>query len=362
MAEGICTEREWRKRGGSVHIVPAVCWGAVCLRPVSRRTIHTSRFLHVCMLAGAMAVAAVIILLGRFSQTPTIFPMAAVPAAACQPVVRQVPGLSFSVPTDLPMVPCTYTAQELYGGKLLLLDALHPLPSEAPAPATINIATYGKGMVPVRELALRSGKETVLALRELFAQLRENGVTAFVVWRATETTAVTAGMQYTAMRELAGNNSLETAAKAAQATCGIVGREALRQAYTVELRMLQPGSQLPDERPLEQTAEGRQLLRLAWRNGFVRVGDEGAAAFCFRYVGKAHATAITYLDVDLHEYLAVLHAKQTLTIRAAEAVYYIQCKPVEGAYLAFSVPSAAVCEASMDNTGYAVVACTVPST
>lgn len=359
MAEGIYTEREWRKNGCGKHCGAAVCWGAVYLRPVAKKTMHTNKLLHCCMLCVALLIAAVPVFCTRNTNQSIVFPLAVVPAVASPLAVRQVPGLSFSAPVEQELVTRTYTAEQLYRGKLLLLDDAHPLPAEAPDPATIAIATYGKGMVPVTDLTLRSGAETVRALAELFGQLHAVGVSSFLVWKGTEPSEALNKEAYTAMLSKVGSCSLERAATAVKALYSGTGREVLRQAYAVELRMLQAGTQQPDARPLEETAEGRQLLRLAWRNGFVRAGGDGEAAFCFRYVGKAHATAITYLDVSLAEYLAILHSKHELTLHDGNTTYYIQCKPVEGAYMAFRVPKGAACEASMDNTGYAVVACTI---
>jgi hypothetical protein len=135
----------------------------------------------------------------------------------------------------------------------------------------------------------------------------------------------------------------------------------LQQPYTVELRM--PGSMpfRPDETPPEETVAGRQLLRLAWRNGFVRTQAAAEAGFLFRYVGKAHAIAMTYLDVGLEDYLTILHSKEQLTIQDGGETYYIQCIPAQSGYNVFHIPAGAVCEASMDNTGYAVIACTLPN-
>lgn len=359
MAESICTEREWRKNGGPRAGVP-VCWGAACLSLPRKQTIHTNKQLHACMLVCAMAVALLLPLCYLPGGEKLVFPLAVMPASASAMEVRRVSGLSFSAPADVPMHTQTFTREQLYRGRLLLLDAAHPLPGEAPDPATVPIATYGKGVVPVRALTLRSGQETVKALTELFSQLRSHGVTGFVVWRATEP-AAPVQVQHDAMKAMVRENSLEAAAGAVHTRYAQTGRESLQQAFSVELRMPLPGSALPDERPLEETPEGRTLLMLAWRHGFVRAGTEGNAAFCFRYVGKAHATAITYLDVSLEEYLAVLHEKRVLTIREHAAVYYIQCSPASGEYMAFSVPEGAACEASMDNTGYALVACTLPN-
>ena len=85
-----------------------------------------------------------------------------------------------------------------------------------------------------------------------------------------------------------------------------------------------------------------------------------ASAFRFRYVGKAHATAMTYLDLRLEEYLEWLHQKGVLAVQEDGGLkYLILCKPLTGTHIAFDVPAGASVEASFDNDGYAVVACTL---
>jgi len=131
----------------------------------------------------------------------------------------------------------------------------------------------------------------------------------------------------------------------------------------VELRFRTGESGQPDERPLSETRQGQALLRTAWRYGFVRTQPhgKGSAPYRFRYVGNAHATAMTYLDLPLKEYLEWLHQKETLTISEEGRVkYLILCKPMKSAYVEFDIPANAACEVSLDNMGYAVAACTLP--
>lgn len=354
MTEGICTERDWRRGGGGVRYAAQPCWGAACIRPSRRRSLHTNRVLHAGMLLCSLAVSACMGWCFRLKPVQPVFPLAAVPALADRLDIRHVPGLSFSEPVGIGMSLRPCTAEELYRGKLLLLDEKHTLPAQAPVPTAVSIATYGKGMVPVNDLSLKCGRETILALANLFGQLREAGAGGFTVWRGTVTGGTQEAELLSVLRQSSRTRSLESAVQAALANTALYAQE-LRQPYTVELRMPAAGTAMADETPLEESVAGRQLLRLAWRNGFIRTGENG---FLFRYVGKAHATAMTYLNVGLKDYLTILHHKRQLTIQDGSTVYYIQCVPAEEVYTVFQVPSGAACEVSMDNTGYAVAACT----
>lgn len=359
MAEGIYTEREWRLRGACIGSSAPVCWGAQYVQPVPRRKLYQHRGVHVLMLLCSVAVALLIPVCSRRRMEPASYPMAVPPATKAQMSVRQVAGISFAMPPDLTMVQHTYTMEELCRGKLLLLDKKHPLPALAPHPNTLTIATYGKGMVPVGDLSLKTGKETIRALTGLFADLRSNGIGGFVVWQGAQTCAEQWEQALACMRTQAGQSTLETAAQQVWQAMEPPGSGELQQEYTVELRMVQENTHLPDTRPLEETTPGRQLLRLAWRNGFVRTHPEGEGyqGFRFRHVGIAHATAMTYLDVDFATYLAILHEKRVMTVQGEKGeTYLIQCIPVQGERTLLQLPKGSVSEVSFDNMGYVIAA------
>ena len=73
---------------------------------------------------------------------------------------RAVSSVSYELPEGLVTKSVTYSYERLLLGGLMLLDEEHPLPDGAPAPNTMSVATYGKGMVPVksshRSSAMRS--------------------------------------------------------------------------------------------------------------------------------------------------------------------------------------------------------------
>lgn len=137
----------------------------------------------------------------------------------------------------------------------------------------------------------------------------------------------------------------------------------LQQEYTVEIRLSVNGSSLPDERPLGQS-EPRPLpdAKRHGGHGFIQRNPEGpgAQAYRFRYVGEAHATAMTYLDLNFESYLRLLHKKGVVTVQKdGKLRYIILCSPMEETHVEFLLPANAHYDASLDNMGYAVVACTL---
>ena len=194
----------------------------------------------------------------------------------------------------------------------------------------MSIADYGKGMVPVNGLSVKSGRDTIEALAELFANLRAEGVSGLCVWSGTLTRGEQADAQVRSALRYASQMPLEEAVRKALAQDTPVSAAEQRRDDTVEIRLIAGGSEDADPRPLDGTEQGRALLRLAWRCGFIRrePGGEGASAFRFRYVGKAHATAMTYLDLKLEEYLEWLHQKGVLAVQEdGRLKYLILCKP-----------------------------------
>ena len=125
---------------------------------------------------------------------------------------------------------------------------------------------------------------------------------------------------------------------------------------------------MPEDTPLSASDDGKLLLDSAWQYGFIhRYGTKIAPpyedeAYHFRYVGVAHSTIMHALHVDFPRYLAFLRKEGTITyFEEGVPRYTIMCKPAEGG-LSFSVPEGCLLEASMDNTGYAVMAVTYPAT
>ena len=69
--------------------------------------------------------------------------------------------------------------------------------------------------------------------------------------------------------------------------------------------------------------------------------------------------ALKGLDLTLEEYLEWLHEKGMLAVQEdGRLKYLILCKPLSGTHVAFDLPQEAAVEASFDNDGYAIVACT----
>ena len=360
MAQGVLTEREWRRRAVRASRPGPRCWGAQCLRP-PRPPAHQRRGVHAGMLAASLACALLLPAAVPPRRAADLYQTASIAQAQTQSVqaVRPVSTVSYAAPEGLAYVDVTFGQEELLRGKLLLLDEHHPLPPGAPAPNTMSIARFGKGMVPVNDLNVKSGKETIKALSRLFAALRGKGVDSFTVCRGTMTPWEQGEWRLETLRSLAGQMPLDSARSLAVRQTDAPGTGELQQEYTVELCLNVAG---PSIRPLGKTEQGVALLHTAWRYGFLPLDAGESGDSCrLRYVGEAHATAMTYLDMTLGDYLELLHQKGSLHVRRSEQLeYLILCRPVNNGYVEFHCPENALREVSLDNTGYAVMACVLP--
>lgn len=357
------TEWEWRKQTVQKQKKRTVCWGAQYVIAHRRhRQVRFCRAFPFVLLFLACSTAAAL---------PALFPPAVSHGfaklqsqetpAAVQP--RQVDEIIYAFPENLPGSIYTYTRSQLLRGKMLLLNKTHPLPADVPAPNTLSAALYGKGMVPVRNLHIRSGPGTIDALKELFGTLQARGVTGLCVWDGTVSRAEQHERMVLYARQLMRTQPVQDAVQNTFAALDAPGEGEMLQEYTVELRFHSAAADTPQEIAFEDTLAGQQLLQTAWRCGFIRTQPDAQDrhAFRFRWVGKAHAAAMTYLQLSFEDYLLWMHEKGVLTLwEAGTPKYVIVCKPLNGTQVSFTLPSGAICDASLDNMGYALVAAELP--
>ena len=350
MQRGLMTEYEWRKQvHGYRRKCPAWC-GAQCVYPSGGR--KRTKLRRIWMLWVLSAVSAALLPMVVPKHQNEFFPDYTAETAV-ETTVRKVSAVSYLLPTEIEYQQRVFTREQM-----LLLSPEYPLPDDLLPPNTVSIARYGNGMVPVRELTVCAGYETIDALSLLFAQLRNNRIEGLYVWEGTTSSA----RQYDAMikqvRMLMTKNPPEDAVDQVLDSMEYPGTGSLLQGYAVEIRLMDQASKLPVEEALEASLQGQALLQLCWRYGFVR--ESRAFPYRFRYVGKAHSTAMTYLDLDFESYLDWLHRMGAIVISAGgRPQYLILCKAMNGDYVAFDLPANADIEISMDNTGYALAACTL---
>lgn len=360
------TEYEWRKQRERRRKYSEPCCAARCILDHTE-PLHMARrhWFALTLLLLSFLFAAEMILFAPLN--PMEWAKNAHPEskrADVTPIIspRQISAVSYVFPQELVRMTRSFRREELLNGKILLIDEKHPLPQELPAPNTMSIASYAKGAIPVRNLKIRSGIETMNALTELFAVLREKGVQGLTVWQGTLSRAEQREQQKVFFRSRMAVSAPDRAFEETIEQLDWPGTGELQQEYTVELRFHAGTPQQAEEKRFEESRRGQTLLQNAWRYGLIRSNPKasGREAFRFRYVGKAHATAMTYLDLGLEEYLEWLRQKEVMVIAdAAGPQYIILSKPLENGRAELILPQDASIEASLDHAGNAVVACTL---
>ncbi len=341
------TEYEWRMQTKRKRRPD--WWGAQCVYPTGIRRLTHSRSVQRWMIAAALAAAWLMPIFTTFGSFPTFEELLKEEQAVLS--VRNVNAVAYQLPQELVCQKQIFPRSQLKRGKMLMINSAYPLPNDLPPPNTASIAFRASGMVPVRSLQVRSGYETIEALQTLFEKLRSEGVDGLFVQQGTVSRAQQTEAAIRKMRTLMKSDPPEQAAAMVWQQEEIPGTGSLLQEYAVEIATA-------DGQPLENSTQGQKLLQLCWRYGFVRESRD--RPFRFRYVGKAHATAMTYLDLELENYLEWLHHKGVLVVSAGgRPQYLILCQPMQGDYAAFDLPVGAAYEVSMDNTGYALAACTL---
>ena len=348
-----------------------MCWGAVypcaperstgatARRMGKRRTVAIS--LTLLVIAGAVAL---------FSALPTrptgsVTASADTPRDAAQmPLSAQSPNVTYGYPSGYVATAMSFTREELLAGKLLVVDREHSLPEDAPAPNTHSISASGNGAIAVRDASVQSSREAIRAMFGLFYAAKQSGMKGLVVWDGTRSASEQRLRQLERVNAYGMTLSLAEAARKAESEVENPEETEMLLAGSMLIRVYDTWNGALDTQPLRMSEAGRYVLKNAWKYGIVQrypcEDAQGERQYQFRYVGEAHAAAMEELQLDMDGYLQLLHTRRSITIKKdGRPQYYLACKPFFGNAASFELPDQAVIEASLDNLGYAVVACTL---
>lgn len=285
----------------------------------------------------------------------------ATPLPTAEPLPACVqPGLPAGETTQV-----SYDTDALLQGRLLLVDEDHPLPEGYTPANTFGILRTTQGWVECRDLAAVSGQDTLDALAALFAAARQARFVQFTVFAGTRSAEQQRILLTDTLADLARDMPLAQAMEGAVEAVGSVNCSEHQLAWAVDIRLCPLWNGAPSTQPYEETAAGQWLIAHCHEYGFIRrwphatVADHCCRAFHLRYVGQAHAMLMNALNVTLEEYLALLHQHGTLTLYSEKGAPLAAavCLPAGERQTLFALPAATVEDASLDNTGYAVVSC-----
>lgn len=283
------------------------------------------------------------------------------------PLSTQMP-LPACVHPGLPQaetIQAAFSTQELLQGRLLLVDETHPLPEGYTPGDTFGVLRHTQGRVECRDLSAVSGEDTLLALSNLFAAARQARFVQFTVFAGTRSAQQQRILLTDTLAAFARDMPIASALDAAVNAVGSVDCSEHQLAWAVDIRQCPIWNGTPLNQAYDKTPAGRWLAEHCWEHGFIRrwpkaqPTDHCCRAYHLRYVGQAHAMLMHALNASLEEYLSLLHQHGTLTLydEKGAPLACAVCLPAGEHQTLFTLPAAQVEDASLDNTGYAVVAC-----
>ncbi len=288
---------------------------------------------------------------------------AAAPSAPTAPPAAAQRALPEGVRAGLPEGACyevAIPAERLARGRMMLVDAAHPLPDTAAAPVTYGVLNQTGGRVACRDMRAVSGEDTLEALEALFSTARGKGIVGLTVFAGSRSADQQLTEQTDTFALLAKRMTLRDALSEVERTVPAPGCSEHQTAWAVDIRVCPLSGGMPEDGPLSGSRQGAWLLENSWRWGLIhRPGvAEQCAPYHFRYVGQAHAALMRALNATLEEYLTLLHECGALTLYSAEGRPVVSAVCVQaGAQSAeFLLPTDGIIDdMSEDNTGYAVV-------
>ena len=271
----------------------------------------------------------------------------------------------------------TMDRSQLINGGLLLLNSWHSLPADFSEEGLVVVGTTGDYKVPVQDSSVKLFQPAFESVVEaLKAAKDEAGLEHYIVMEGYRSVIEQQELFNEKMEDLSSRYTGERLIAETKKFVNYPGTSDYHSGMSFRMDVYERGnSELNDQKFQAQSAQGAWLTENCWRFGiafrfpskdFPNTSWEdksyktgvSSQLNLYRYVGKAHAAAMTYLDLNLESYLNWLHEKRVLTIFAgAKPQYFITCQPVEGRYVDFQLPCGTEYELSLDNTGYAVAAC-----
>lgn len=355
-------------------MIPANGWGewAEPVRgwhPAARARRHTRTRRRregvglVLMLLCALTVG---LFLPRDKGTDTVRYAASVPAAARTVQIRALPpGVDTGFPEGESTCTLSFPREKLLAGRMMLVDATHPLPADVIIPNTFGVLKYTSGRVSCRDGQAVLGEEALCALDALFTDARREKINTLTVFAATRSQEQQRQLLTDKMSSLARDMPLEDALRLARAAVDEPDCSEHQTGWAADLRICAGWNDPPSASPLSASTAGQWLLNNAWRYGWIRRypdadPDDEDKAYHFRYVGKAHAALMHAMDMTMEDYLAYLHEHGTVTLTSDEGapVATAVCVELGEGGAAFPIPlHGHIEDASLDNQGWAVVSC-----
>lgn len=283
-------------------------------------------------------------------------------------------GETFALPSSVmlglpesPVQRLTVTNERLVNGRMLLIDAEHPLPEGAVPGNTFGVLSYARGRIACRDPQAVLGEETLIRLEYLCVDARNSGMDRLTVFAGTRSQEQQRILLTDTVADFARDVPIEEAVALAKEKVDAPGCSEHQLPWTVDIRLCRTWNDMPAREALADSPQGSWLLENAWRYGFVQRWPEADPAvddhrpYHFRYVGLAHARMMRALGLDFEGYLTFLRQEGAVTLLDDEGAPLVTavCVRAGERHTIFEVPEGTKLEdASLDNTGWALLSLT----
>lgn len=326
--------------------------------------LHPKRRYLPLSCAVLLLICAFALLLHPVRAVQTTAPVPQPSAHATQAAVFPPEHMLLGIPGET--VSVTMPTQHLLKGRMLHISNAMPLPEGWRPPDALNVLAHTGGQVTCRDHAATLSEDALAALKALFAAALNDRVIQLTVFAGARSQEQQRQLLTDTMDLLSRDVPLSEALTQAQRLVASPGCSEHQTGRAVDIRVTPRWDAPPEHAPLAASKAGQWLERNAWRFGFIRRYPDAqpesysCRAYHFRYVGRAHAMIMHELGTTFEEYLALLRQYGSITLvneENAPLATAVCCIAGERS-TAFTLPEgASVEDASLDNTGWAVVSC-----
>ena len=266
----------------------------------------------------------------------------------------------------------------LLNGGLLLVNAWHSLPADFSEEGMISVGEASSFNIQVQDNSVKLFPPAYNALQEALNAAKEDGLEYFIVMEGYRSVAEQEELFSEQMQALGGRYSGERLIAEAKKKVNYPGTSDYHTGMTVRMDVYQRGnSELNDQKFQAESAQGAWLTENCWKYGYIfrfpskdfpnsswedKAHKTGVSSQLnmYRFVGKAHAAAMTVLNMCLEEYIEFLIDHPHICIYQDGALAY-EVVRIKGAgekdSFALPVPNPANSyQASLDNMDGVVMA------
>ena len=264
----------------------------------------------------------------------------------------------------------TVTTQRLLQGRMLLVDEEHPIPEGVELEDVFGVLTYARGRIACRDQQAALGRETLVALEDMCVHARNSGMSFITVFAGCRSREQQRLLLLEKIDDLSRTMTMEEAVAEAKRFVPPPGCSEHQLTRSVDIRICLGWNLPPRTEPLADSPQGAWVVAHAWEYGFIQRWPDADPVlddhrpYCFRYVGKTHALLMHALGMTMEEYLALLRDRGAVTLldENGAPLATAMCAEAGERHTVFEAPAdVELDDASLDNTGWAVICFTYPS-